>query len=283
MFNLYQLVTGAQGGQGLENLAQQFGLSRDQADGAVRALVPALSTAFMAKAAQPGGLGAIAGAMGDDQHRQAYADPGAAQQPGTQQKGSDVAGSIFGDNAIVEQVVAQAARFTGLPEATLRAMLPVIVSLVMGGAATALHNGGMGGMLGQLAHGGIGGIFGQFGGAATGQGAPGNTGGAGSFAGMVGNIMNSFLGGAHPANPQEPVPPTTHPARRRAVPACHQRPTPRRRQRPGREPAADGPGRPRHVRQDVPGRRARLARPAGRSRRQDRRQPRGKRMKGATR
>ena len=150
MFNLYQLVTGAQGGRGLENLAQQFGLSRDQADGAVRALVPALSTAFMAKAAQPGGLGAIAGAMGDDQHRQAYSDPGAAQQPGTQQKGSDVAGSIFGDNAIIEQVVAQAARFTGLPEATLRAMLPVIVSLVMGGAATALHNGGMGGMLGSL-------------------------------------------------------------------------------------------------------------------------------------
>ena len=208
MFNLYQMITGAQGGQGLENLAKQFGLTREQADGAVKALVPALSTAFMAKAAQPGGLGDIAGALTDDQHKQAYADPGAAQTPATEQKGNDVAGSIFGDNVIVEQVVAQAARFTGLPEATLRAMLPVIVSLVMGGAATALHNGGMGGMLGQLAHGGLGGILGQFGGAATGQGAPGNTGGADSFAGMVGNIMNSFLGGAHPANPQEPVPPT---------------------------------------------------------------------------
>ncbi len=181
-------------------------------------------------------------------------------------------------------MVAQAARFTGLPEATLRAMLPVIVSLVMGGAATALHNGGMGGMLGQLAHGGIGGIFGQFGGAATGQGAPGNTGGAGSFAGMVGNIMNSFLGGAHPANPQEPVPPTTHPGAQTGK--CRRATSGRRRdgrQRPGREPAADGAGRPRHVRQDVPGGRAFFARPAGRSRRQDRRQPRGKAMKGAKR
>ena len=134
MFNLYQMVTGAQGGQGLENLAAQFGLTREQADGAVKALVPALSTAFIAKAAQPGGLGDIAGALTDDHHKQAYADPSVAQAPETEQKGSDVAGSIFGDNAIVEQVVAQAARFTGLPEATLRAMLPVIVSLVMGGS-----------------------------------------------------------------------------------------------------------------------------------------------------
>ncbi len=207
MFNLYQMVTGAQGGQGLENLAQQFGLTREQADSAVKALVPALSTAFMAKAAQPGGLGDVAGAMNDDHHKQAYADPKVAQDPRTQQKGGDVAGSIFGDNAIVEQVLAQTSRYTGIPEATLRSMLPVIVSMVMGGAATALHKQGMGGMLGQLARGGLGGILGQFGGAATGQGAPGNTGGMGSFAGMVGTIMNSFVGGAHPAGPQSPVPP----------------------------------------------------------------------------
>ena len=81
MFNLYQIVTGAQGGQALENIAGQFGISREQVDHAVKALMPALSTAFMTKAAQPGGLGDIAGAMTDDQHRQVYADPGAAAQP----------------------------------------------------------------------------------------------------------------------------------------------------------------------------------------------------------
>lgn len=207
MFNLYQMVTGAQGGQGLDTLARQFGLSREQADSAVKALVPALSTAFMTKAAQPGGLGDIAGALSDDQHRQAYADPDAARDPQLHRKGDDVVGSIFGDNAIVEQVIAQAARYTGIPGSTLRPMLPVIVSTVLGGVATAMHNQGMGGMLGQLAHGGLGGILGQFGGAATGQGAPGNTGGLGSFAGMVSTIMNSFLGGAHPGAPQEPEAP----------------------------------------------------------------------------
>ena len=132
MYNLYQMVTGAQGGQGLESLAQQFGLTRAQADSAVQSLLPALSTAFMTKAAQPGGMGEIAGAMGDDQHRQAYASADPAQQPQTQQKGDAVAGSIFGNSAILDQVVVQAARYTGLPEATLRAMLPVIVSTVLG-------------------------------------------------------------------------------------------------------------------------------------------------------
>ena len=199
MFNLYQIVTGAQGGQALDNLAQQFGLSREQVDGAVQALMPALSTAFMAKAAQPGGLNDLAGAMTDDQHKQAYVDPGAAQDPDTQQKGAEVAGSIFGNSAILGQVVRQAAQYTGLPEATLQAMLPVVTSLVVGGVSTAMHNQGLGGMLGELSRGGLSSILGQFGGAA----GPGNQSQPGGFPGMIGNIFQSFLGGGL-ATPQAP-------------------------------------------------------------------------------
>ncbi len=201
MFNLYQLVTGAHGGQGLDSLAQQFGLSREQTDSAVQALMPALSTAFMAKASQPGGLGDIAGAMTDPQHQQAHDDPAAAQDPGVQQKGSDVAGSIFGNNAILGQVTRTAAQYTGLPESTIQAMLPVITSLVVGGAAKAMHQQGMGGMLGQLASGGLGGMLGQFGSGAGGTGGAGlGTSGMGGMGGglpgMLGNIFSSFFGGS---------------------------------------------------------------------------------------
>ncbi len=192
MFNLYQIVTGAQGGQGLDTLAQRFGLSRDQADSAVRALVPALSTAFMAKSAQPGGLGEIAGAMGEDGHRRAYADPAAAQDPGIAQKGGAVAGSIFGNNAMVGQVIAQASRYSGIPAATLEQMLPVVTSMVLGGVASAMHGQGLGGILGQLAGGGM---FGPFGG---GAGQAGTVPG-GSFGGMVGEIFGSLFGGQQAA------------------------------------------------------------------------------------
>ena len=188
MFNLYQIVTGAQGGQGLDTLAGRFGLSRDQADGAVRALVPALSTAFMAKSAQPGGLSEIAGAMGEDGHRQAYADPAAAQDPGVAQRGGAVAGSLFGNGAMMGQVIAQASRVSGIPAATLEQMLPVVTSMVLGGVASAMHGQGLGGILGQLAGGGM---FGPFGG---GAGQAGTVPG-GSFGGMVGEIFGSLFGG----------------------------------------------------------------------------------------
>ena len=198
MFNLYQIVTAAQGGQGLDALASRFGLSREQADSAVKSLVPALSTAFMAKAAQPGGLSEIAGAMSDEGHRQAYADPAAAQDPGVAQKGGAVAGSIFGSSAIVGQVVAQAARYTGIPEATLERMLPVITSMVLGGVASAMHGQGLGGILGQLAGGGM---FGQFG---AGAGQAGTVPG-GSFGGMVGEIFSSMFGAAQQGQAQGPA------------------------------------------------------------------------------
>ncbi len=184
MFNLYQIVAGAQGGQGLEALAGRFGLSREQADGAVRALVPALSAAFMAKSAQPGGLGEIAGAMNDDGHRQAYA--AAAPDPDAARKGGDVAGSLFG-GAMMGQVIAQASQHSGIPAATLERMLPVITSTVLGGAAAAMHGQGLGPILGQLANGGL---FGPFGG---GAGQAGTVPG-GSFGGMVGAIFGNLFG-----------------------------------------------------------------------------------------
>jgi hypothetical protein len=208
MFNLYQIMQDAQGGQAINNLAQQFGLTPEQADAAVKSLIPALSTGFVTKAAQPGGYGEILGTMGDDQHRQAYADPAAAQDPDVQQKGGDIVSSIFGNSGIANQIAEQASRYTGIPAATLLQMLPVIASMIVGGVATTMHNQGMGGMLGQLIsmaqQGGFGSIFGQFTGGAQqpGGGQPNapQTGSpqadGGGLGGIFGNILNSVLGGA---------------------------------------------------------------------------------------
>ncbi len=243
MFNLYQIIQGAQGGQAINNLAQQFGLSKDQADAAVKSLIPALSTGFMTKGATPGGYGEILGAMGDDQHRQAYADPNVAQDPTTQQKGGNILGSIFGNSGITNQVAEQASRYTGIPAATLVQMLPVIASMVVGGVTTTMHNQGMGGMLGQLAtmaeQGGLGSIFGQFAGGASPAGAPaGSQPAGGGLGGMFGSILGSVFGGGAQATPGA--------AR-------------------GRHAAGDA-GRDGGVEQDVPAGRPASARPNGRRR-----------------
>ncbi len=209
MFNLYQIIAGAHGGQGIDTLAQQFGLSRAQTDSAVQSLVPALSTAFTTKAMQPGGMQELAGSMTDDQHRQAYADPNAAQDPQTQQKGGAVAGSIFGNNAMVQQVLQQASAYTHIPVATLEQMLPVVVSMVMGGVTTAMHNQGMGGWLSQVANSGLGGMFGQTtpGAQQAGSGLGGGLGGM--FGSLLGSIFGGGAAGSAPAgNPQAESAPT---------------------------------------------------------------------------
>lgn len=222
MFNLYQIVTSAQGGQGIDNLAQQFGLTREQADSAVRALMPALSTAFMTNAMHPGGLGTIATAMTDDAHKAAYADPGAAQDPTAQQKGGAVAGSLFGNSVIAQQVVRQASQYTGIPAETIERMLPVVVSMVLGGVATAMHNQGIGGILGQIAA-GLGGGAGQMPGQAPGSipGAPAG----GGFGGMFGSILSSMFGGAPTGQgpaASPPPPPSTPGAAPAGMPPAFQ-------------------------------------------------------------
>lgn len=211
MFNLYQLIESAHGGQGIDSLAQQFGLSRDQADSAVKALLPSLSTAFTTKASQPGGVGEIAGAMTDDHHQQAYGDPATAKDPATQQKGGAVAGNIFGNNAIVHEVAQKASQYTGIPAATVEQMLPVIISMVVGGIASQMRGQGMGGILGQLANSGLGGMLGNLlgGGQQTPQGQPGGQAGqggqGGGLGGILGGLVGSLLGGGNAqANQDQP-------------------------------------------------------------------------------
>lgn len=44
--NLNEIMQAAQGGQGVNNLASQFGLTPDQAQSAVQAVIPAFSQAL---------------------------------------------------------------------------------------------------------------------------------------------------------------------------------------------------------------------------------------------
>ncbi|HTJ03402.1 MAG TPA: DUF937 domain-containing protein, partial [Methylovirgula sp.] len=59
MFNLSEIINNAQGGKAVDNLAQQFGITPDQAQSAVQALIPAISGGLMQKVGQSGDLGGI--------------------------------------------------------------------------------------------------------------------------------------------------------------------------------------------------------------------------------
>ena len=150
MFNLSEILQNAQDGKAIDNLAQQFGISPDQAQAAVHALIPAISTGLIQKVSS-GGLGGIAAALGDADHLAAFSSPQAAQSADAVQKGNDTVENLFGSRHIIQQIAQQASAITGLQPDMLEQMLPVIASILFGGLATSAQNQGLGGMLEQLA------------------------------------------------------------------------------------------------------------------------------------
>lgn len=211
MFNLYEILRNAQGGQAIDNLAAQFNITPEEAEAAVKAVVPELSGEFLKQTSQPLGFGSFLGALGESQHLAAFTDPAAAQEAATAQKGGDILSQILGSYSAREEIALRASSATGIGPETLAQMLPVIVSMIFGGLTKSMENQGFGGILGQLANaagkGGLGPILGQIlgGGQAPPNPqpapAPGPAGGPGSLGSILGQILG---GGRSPTAPSRP-------------------------------------------------------------------------------
>jgi hypothetical protein len=133
MFNLYEILRHAQGGHALENLATQFGITTEEADTAVKAIVPTLSAGFLKQASEPHAFCSFIGALGEGQHLAAFTDPAAAQATATAQKGGDILSQILGSHNAREEIAVRASSATGISQDTLAKMLPVIASMIFGG------------------------------------------------------------------------------------------------------------------------------------------------------
>jgi len=127
--------------------------------------------------------------MTDADHQASFSSPAPAQSPAAAQKGNEALTQIFGSSHIVQQLVQQASRVTGLRPDLLAQMLPVVVSIVLGGLATSLHNQGFGNVLSQLAsavrQGNLSSVQGSS-----------NTG----IMGILANLFGSLFGGAKPGD-----------------------------------------------------------------------------------
>ena len=205
MFNLYEILRSAQGGQAVENLASQFHVTPEEADAAVKAIVPELSDGFLKQASKPVAFGSFFGSLGDGHYRAAFADPAAAQA--SAQSSGDFLTQVLGSSSAQEEIVQRAASATGIAQDTLSKMLPVIVSTILGGLTKSLENQGFGGILGQLSNaasqGSLGPVLGQIlgGGPAAASSpqpaqVPGPLAGVGGLGGILGAILASLKGQA---------------------------------------------------------------------------------------
>lgn len=232
MMNLMEIMQAAQGGAGMDYLARRFGISAEQAQAAVGAVLPAMSMGLRRQADSVDQMSQFLGALSQGRHGQAF-DPQDRDGDGVpddlRRQGDDVLGMLFGSKDTSRAVAGQAAQFAGLSDQMMRSMLPVIASMLMGGLAKGMTNQGFGGLLGQIAsgfgapaggslgggpagQGGLADILGKMmtGGMMTGAAPAANAApqaGANPLGGMFGDVLNAMLGGAAGRQPSPPPAP----------------------------------------------------------------------------
>ncbi|TIL42184.1 DUF937 domain-containing protein [Mesorhizobium sp.] len=133
MASLFDILAQAQNGNGMQALAQQFGLSQQQAQSAVEALLPAFSQGLKRSTSDPYGLGAFMTAMASGQHAKYFEDAGRAFSPQGVDEGNGILGHLFGSKDLSRAVASQAAQASGVTQQILQQMLPVVASMMMGG------------------------------------------------------------------------------------------------------------------------------------------------------
>ncbi|RWG90782.1 DUF937 domain-containing protein [Mesorhizobium sp.] len=150
MPSLFDIFAQAQNGAGMQALAQQYGLSMQQTQAAVQALLPAFSQGLQRNTADPYGMGAFMTAMASGQHAKYFEDATRAFSPQGIDEGNGILGHLFGSKDLSRAVAAQAAQATGLSQQVLQQMLPAMASMMMGGLFKQTNNqmqaaGGFGG------------------------------------------------------------------------------------------------------------------------------------------
>jgi hypothetical protein len=164
MASLYEILNNAHDGEGLTALGREFGLTPQQTQAAVTALLPAISTGLKQSTATPDGLGNLFGVMGQQQDlREMYDDPETAFGSKGVAAGNDALSVIFGSPDVSRAVIDQTQKFSGVSSDVLKKLLPVLAGILVSGltrsgstgkpaspAQPAPASGSLGDILGQI-------------------------------------------------------------------------------------------------------------------------------------
>jgi hypothetical protein len=193
MINWFDLMRQAQGGAGLDNLARQFGLSQQQTNAAIAALMPAFAMGLQRAAANPSNMAQLFQVMSAGHFPAFWESAAQAFTPQARTEGSRLLDQLFGSDEISRRVAQQAAAFSGVGVDVLQQMLPLIAGIMAGG-------------LTKMAT-GSGALFAQFGAAPQQAAAAGPQTGAGAWADLWGQWLQMGRPPAQPPQQQAPVNP----------------------------------------------------------------------------
>ncbi|MGO4665736.1 DUF937 domain-containing protein [Bosea sp. 2YAB26] len=151
MMNLFEMMQSAQNGQAMQNLARQYGLSQQQTQSALDALLPAFTMGLQRQTQDPRAFGNLAQMMTASPFGSLYDADGDGIPDNAAMMGNNVLNQLFGSKDVSNALAAQAAATSGVGQAVLKQMLPVIASMIMGGLFKSTSNQGLGGIFGQFA------------------------------------------------------------------------------------------------------------------------------------
>lgn len=129
---LHLLLHGA-GEEAVQQLGRQFGLSAERTRSVLHQLVPALMAGLQHNTRQASGMDDLLGALSGGGHARYIDHPSLLKQAATADEGNAILGHIFGSKGVSRAVAQRAADETGLDASTVRQMLPLVATLVMGG------------------------------------------------------------------------------------------------------------------------------------------------------
>ncbi len=181
MNNLFDLLSQAQNGQGIQNLAQLFQLTEEQTRASIEAVLPAFSQGFEKNSNDPQSLNSFLSALSTGDHLNYFENVSNLSQASMTEDGNGILGHLFRSKDMSRQIAQQAASMSGVGETIIKQMLPLIASMLMGGLSKQSSSGGINDMIGMV----LGNSFG------------GSTSSSGNiFSQMAENMFGNLMGGS---------------------------------------------------------------------------------------
>ena len=133
MVNLFDIMRQAQSGAAMANLSRQFGLSAEQTQRALEAILPVFTLGLQRSSQDPNSFGKLLEMMMSGRFAPFY-DPGfGGGMPGAAASGQQVIEQLFGSADANRRIAAEAAGLAGVTSQILQQMMPVVAATLMGG------------------------------------------------------------------------------------------------------------------------------------------------------
>ena len=150
MFNFIDIMRAAQGGQAIENMARQFGLTPDQTRYAVAALLPAFAMGLHQAASRPNQLEQLFETMRSGRFDAFFDNARSAISPNAFASGEKAVSQMFGSPELARAIAEQSAAFSGITAETAAQLMPLVAGTLMGGMARSTQQQDLGKVFSRL-------------------------------------------------------------------------------------------------------------------------------------